>query len=121
MIISLRNQKAITKRGKKLFVTRINIQTKSKGLEEESYYIGQAISEIEYEIEKLGIDSSTDGLKKLSSLDDQIRHIDDSILSIETTARERFRGKENLSNLKSKLDTKTQKPKNLQETQNYQR
>ncbi len=85
----------------------INILDKNiSDLESEKYYMEEALKEIEYNMSLYDIDSTNINYENVQNLDSEIFQYKNNIIEIQTMAKERFRGKENLSSLENKLNLK---------------
>lgn len=77
-------------------------------------YMNQAVSELDYEISRKNILTYNEIDQEISSLDLKSKTLEENIISIESTAKERYRGKENVSSLEKDIEVQKDLVKKLE-------
>ena len=87
-------------------------------LKNELNYMNQAVSELDYEISRKNVLTYNEIDQEISSLALKSKTMEENIISIESTAKERYRGKENVSSLEKDIEDQKDLVKKLEKEKN---
>ena len=87
-------------------------------LKNELNYMNQAVSELDYEISRKKVLTYKEINQEIENLSLESKTMEENIISIESTAKERYRGKENVSSLEKAIKDQEDLVKKLEKEKN---